>query len=397
MICISAILTLSASTGQDAFETYPLLTDAAKGPMHAARIIRVGPGRRYQTPSEAAAEVAQGDIIEIDAGLYTGDVAVWPQNDITLRGVGGIARLAAAGRAAEGKAIWVIKGNNVTVENLEFSGARVADRNGAGIRFEGSGLTLRNCFFHHNEMGLLTGGRSDGRIRIEASEFANNTTDYRRHGRLGHNIYIGKIARFTLVNSYVHDASTGHNVKSRARENFILYNRIGDENAASSYLLDLPNGGRAVVLGNLFHQHADSENQTLIAFAAEHNRQSAEHSLYVVNNTAVNGAAQGRFVTNHSIAPANLVNNLWAGTGRLLSGPGELVNNLLTTDHIFRDATHHDYRLRPDAPAIDSGIDPGSAAGFPLVPRYQYLHPRKLRPRPALGQPDIGAYEYDGR
>ena len=40
---------------------------------------------------------------------------------------------------AGGKAIWLDTAKNLTVENIEFSGARVPDRNGAGIRAEGEG------------------------------------------------------------------------------------------------------------------------------------------------------------------------------------------------------------------------------------------------------------------
>jgi hypothetical protein len=49
---------------------------------------------------------------------------------LTLRGSGGRAHLQAFGKSAEGKAIWVIKGNNVVVENIEFSDAAVASLNG---------------------------------------------------------------------------------------------------------------------------------------------------------------------------------------------------------------------------------------------------------------------------
>jgi hypothetical protein len=55
-----------------------------------------------------------------------------------------------------GKGIWVISGNDTVVENIEFSGAAVPDANGAGIRFEGVNLTVRNCYFHHNQNGILT-------------------------------------------------------------------------------------------------------------------------------------------------------------------------------------------------------------------------------------------------
>jgi len=51
----------------------------------------------------------------------------------------------------------VIRGNDVIVENIEFSGARVPDRNGAGIRPEGRNFTVRNCRFYDCENGILGG------------------------------------------------------------------------------------------------------------------------------------------------------------------------------------------------------------------------------------------------
>ena len=119
-------------------------------------IIRVGAGKTYTLPSQAANVAKDKDIIEIDAGEYVGDVATWYANNLTIRGVGGRAHLKANGVNAGGKGyLWVIKGNNTLVENIEFSGAVVPDQNGAGIRQEGTGLTVRNCSFHDNENGIL--------------------------------------------------------------------------------------------------------------------------------------------------------------------------------------------------------------------------------------------------
>ena len=80
--------------------------------------MRVGPDHLYQTPSQAAKVAGDGDVIEIEAGVYTGDVAVWVQDNLILRGVGGRPHLKAFGNAAEGKAIWVIKGNDTTIEKF---------------------------------------------------------------------------------------------------------------------------------------------------------------------------------------------------------------------------------------------------------------------------------------
>jgi hypothetical protein len=277
-------------------------------------------------PSEAARVAGAGALVKIYAGEYEGDVAVWRQNDLTLRGVGERPHLRAAGRAAEGKAIWVIKGDRVTVENLEFSGTRVPSHNGAGIRAEGVGLTIRSCRFHHNEMGLLTNPSPNSVVVIEGSEIDHNTTDTDRHGRLGHNLYIHRARRFVLRNSHVHGAQTGHQVKTRAQSNEIRGNRIEDGDGAGSLLLDISEGGQAVVINNRFQQSARAGNRTAIGFAGEaRDRSSPDHALRVEGNSFVNEGGAATFVRNHSGAPAILKGNQLPARGvTALRGPGHV-------------------------------------------------------------------------
>jgi len=45
---------------------------------------------------------------------------------------------------------------------------------------------------------------------------------------------------------------------------------------------------------------------------------------------------------------------------------------------------------------VDAGMNPGSAAGFELMPKYQYVHPSGWESRTPIGVLDIGAYEFDG-
>lgn len=360
-----------------------------------AATLLVGPQYPLKLPSQAAQLAKDGDWVLIAADSYPGDVAVWKQNQLTIRGVAGRPHLIANGRSAEGKAIWVLKGDHILVENIEFSGAQVADLNGAGIRFEGSHLILRNCHFHHNQMGILTGANPSSDILIEGSEFNHNTVDFRRYGKLGHNIYIGSIRRFTLSHSYIHDAQTGHNVKSRAMENYLLYNRIGDEQLASSYLVDFPDGGEAFVIGNQFRQAPDTENASMLSFAAEHQQNQITPLLYLVNNTFVNDRASGIFVNNHSSAPAILINNLLIGQNSHIAGNFQQQHSISSEQKHFLDAGDFNYRLAENAEAIDQGITPGQAAnGFALSPIYQYRHPVSKEARQPLGPIDVGAYEF---
>src|SRR5262249_18753664 len=87
----------------------------------SGRVLSVGPGKKFARPSQAAAAAKDGDVIEISPQTYAGDVAVWTASNLTIRGVGNRPHLKANGASAQGKGIWVIQGNNTTVENLEFS------------------------------------------------------------------------------------------------------------------------------------------------------------------------------------------------------------------------------------------------------------------------------------
>ena len=390
----------------------------ASGEKHVPRTLSVGPGRTYAVPSEAAKAARDGDTVEIAAGTYTGDVALWRANGLTIRGVGGRAHMDAAGASYGGKAIWVIAGNDTVVENIEFSNCRVRDRNGAGIRLEGRNLTVRDSFFHDNQMGILTGHRADSEVTIEGSEFARNIVDYPRTKSLGHNIYIGRVKRFTLRNSYVHGAAWGHNVKSRARETRLLYNRIVDgRDGSSSYLVDIAEGGTAWLVGNVFEQGPASDNWAMISLSAE--RKGRADRFAIVNNTFVNARGNGVFVQSHSAGAAVLVNNILAGGGTPLKGPGSLRANLIArgisgngaaaaaTGALagnfvadgpgFADVRAFDVRLTEGSPARDRGVDPGEIHGFAVRPDFEYSHPVRRTARPRDDSPDIGAYEFPGK
>ncbi len=402
--------------------TKPSASKPIERAMRAA-VLRVGRTEQYRTPSQAAGAARDGDVIEIAAGDYSGDVAVWRADNLKIRGVDGRARLEAAGNSAQGKAIWVIKGDNAVVENIEFSGAKVRSRNGAGIRLEGTGLTIRNSYFHHNQMGLLTGENPLSDVVIENSEFAYNIVDTRRKRPLGHNIYIGMIRSFTLRNSYVHHASFGHNVKSRAAANHLLYNRLADEgDGNSSYIVDLPNGGTAYLVGNVIQQSRYTDNWSLINFGSKFNR--PPDRLYLANNTLVSERKDSRFVNNRSARPVMLVNNILVGRGKPVQGPARLVSNLMVHQATptsmarirgdsrmrnagapysgnfmadragFADIARRDYRLSPYSPAIDVGRDPGAAEGVSLVPKFEFANRFQLAERRRHGPIDLGAFEF---
>ena len=253
------------------------------------QVIQVGPARAITTIAAAAKLARAGALIEVDSGEYSGDVAVWTQDSLTLRAIGGRVKLRAAGAAAEAKAIWVVRANGMLVEGFDFEGAVVPDRNGAGIRLEKGSLRIRDCRFMYNEMGLLTSNDPSTTLDVENSEFAFN----QRPDDHNHNLYVGRIARLTVTGSYFHHASIGHLLKSRAAINQIYYNRLTDEPGGSaSYELEFPDGGVAYVVGNLIEQGARTGNPTLISFGAE-GYKWPRNEIYLVNNTLVNNLPRG--------------------------------------------------------------------------------------------------------
>ena len=171
-----------------------------------------------------------------------------------------MAHFVGSGLIGNGKAFFVTN-TDVTFDHIEFSGAKVADHNGAGIRYQAGNLTITNSYFHDNQDGILGAANPSGTITIDHSEFARNGYG----DGLGHNIYIGKIASLTITNSYIHDAIVGHEIKSRAAVTTIENNRIVDGTGSASYSIDLPNGGIAVVKNNVIQQGANSQNRTIIS------------------------------------------------------------------------------------------------------------------------------------
>ena len=329
--------------------------DAATDHKAPRTILEVGPLLRLSKPSEAAREAPDGALVMINAGYYLDDVAVWRQDRLRVVGIGGPVRIISRGITAEDKAIWVFYGKDVEVEHIELSGARSTHFNGAGISFQGTNLSLRHCSLHDNQMGLLTGDDPAGTVRIENSEFYRNTVDYKRHGRLGHNIYIGRIGRFVLRESYVHNARTGHLVKSRAHHNIILYNRLTDESGRASYLIDLAEGGKALIMGNLLHKSVGAESQFAISFAAEANQKRAGQELQVVYNTLVSERRDTVLVHNRSRASAVVANNLLQGKAQALRGKGRPHSNLILPEVGLADAESFDFALSPQSLAVDAG------------------------------------------
>ena len=184
-------------------------------------------------------------------------------------------------------------------------------------------------------------------------------------------------------------------MKTRAQENYILYNRIMDEeDGNSSYIIDLPNGGLSYIVGNLLQQGPNTENSTMLTYGAE-GLINSSRSLYVMNNTFVNDRTSGgTFVDISGPSTAIVQNNLFVGNGNPVSGAATQRGNLQTAAPNFVDVSVFDYRLTARSPGIDQGEIAVPGGAFDTTPRFHYVHPLGREARPSHNEIDIGAYEF---
>ena len=184
-------------------------------------------------------------------------------------------------------------------------------------------------------------------------------------------------------------------MKSRALQNFILYNRLTGESGTSSYELDLPNGGRSYVIGNVLEQGPRTENSAIVAYGEE-GALNPNSELYFVNNTVVNNHSKGTFVkVGTGAAPALMQNNIFSGPGILTDQPEARLSHNLTVGALFVDAGNYDYHLKSDSRARKVGASPGSAIGYSLQPIYEYVHPSCFAARQTTATAlDAGAFEF---
>lgn len=316
--------------------------------------LRVGPDEKITRIADAARQAKDGDTVEIFPGKYRGDVAVWLQKHLTIRGIGLRPVLIADGKIAEGKAIWVIRNGDFRIENVEFRGARASDNNGAGIRFEQGKLVVRDCSFVDNQNGILTSNQGDGELVIENSVFAEAPRD---KPILQHLLYIGRIASVTIIGSRFHGGYHGHLIKSRARRSDIRYNLIHDSpNGEASYEIDLPNGGIATLIGNIVGQSARTQNPVVISYGEE-GKNWPESRLSVVHNTLINHRQLGAWflrvpVDKFDTPPSvRAYNNLTVGLGVFSVGAnGDFRGNAPALASMLNDAAILDFGLSRYSP-----------------------------------------------
>ena len=349
-------------------------------PLWAQALLLAGPEGSAMSLEMALAKAKDGDTIELLPGEYRGAL-VLEQRRLTLRGMAGgkPPLITGDGKPVAAHALWTVRGGQVTLQHLEFRGARSTAGSGAGVRHEGGELLVRDCQFFDNEHGLLSSNDDKAQLRIESSVFGLAPKVV---GGLHHLLNVGRIASFHVSGSRFQQGFEGHLIKSRARETLISYNFIHDSRRGdASYEIDIANGGMATVIGNIIGQGANSQNPVMLAYASE-DRAWDRNELVVSHNTFVHyGWLPGwgvRVFSDHLPAgtPVTAINNLIVGP--LLFAPGvsgRFEGNRHATRGMLRDIETYAFELPAGSRWRGAGVDPRAVDGKDLLPKGEFKWP----------------------
>ncbi len=334
----------------------------------------------------ALQQARDGDLIDLLPGDYTEGPLVLDNRRLTLRGVGErpVIRRANGRLPAGAKALLTVRGGEVTLENLRFSGARGEDGEAAGLRLEGGKLAVRGCALYDNEYGLLALNDERAELLIESCEFGQAP---RVVGGLHHLLNVGRIDSLTVRGSRFQQGFEGHLIKARARRTLLEYNFIHDGlRGGASYEVDLAAGGVATLLGNVIAQGSDTQNPVLIAYGSqgggwEHNELRLAHNTLI--NYGWTPAWFLRVFSDQMTPPPQVVavNNLVVGIGPFnWAAPGRFDGNRRVSRRQLRDVDTYAFELPPDSMWRGAGIDPRSIGGHDLSPKGEFDWPARVVP-----------------
>ena len=288
-------------------------------------VLTVGPSQQYPTIAAAVA-AANGDtnpaneyVISVAPGTYTNDTAQINRPMTIQAAVPGSAVILNQTVPLPNEKGILLTFANLTVDGLTLQNAAIdasLGANGAGIRAEAGSqtytLTVRNTTFINNQMGILTDVSFPLDTILIGNIFINNGNG--DVNSLGHSVYISTNNSLTAIGNEICGTILGHDIKSRATMNVIenntLYDGAADPNQPSctagstSFALDLPNGGVALVMGNTMIQGTSTQNEIMFAYGEE-GLIYQNNSLTFMNNTMENtlGGAIGIYENPSSPIP----------------------------------------------------------------------------------------------
>ncbi|MDJ0978282.1 MAG: right-handed parallel beta-helix repeat-containing protein [Erythrobacter sp.] len=285
--------------------------DTAQAEARSAPFTVVETGKSYASLQRAVDAIGdKRGTIRIASGTY---------RQCAVQESGVIAYLAAEpgkaaleGRACEGKAGLVLRGEGAEVRGLTFRNYHVPDGNGAGIRIERGPLAIAYSRFLDSQQGILSASDPASEITILRSTFSGLGTCVNPAG-CAHSIYVGGYGKLTVRESRFERGRGGHYVKSRAGVVVIEDNSFDDAGGVkTNYMIDLPAGATGSIANNWFVQGKSKENYSAFLALGSEEILNPSDGLRVTDNEArfVPGVRrQSAFLADWTGARVAMANN----------------------------------------------------------------------------------------
>ncbi len=320
------------------------------------------------------------------------------------------------------------------LDGFELFDAHNDSFNGAGVRIvQANDVSIRNCDIHDNDMGIMSSGdptshAAAGQLIESCRIHANGTI---KDPGYNHNLYLGGTS-VRVIACEIFGATTGHNLKSRAHQTFVLNCFIHDSANRELDLVDSAGDttapdSDAVLVGNVIvkdprcagnrgvihfgqdggHEHDGTiwlaNNTILTPFISPVLMLSApKASVRLFNNIICNTQAEQKH--SRLVELSKVQGNIVVGQTNWLSGsfadgmPEGIAGSILGPAGkmpAFVDPAGGDFHLLRSASAL---IDAGTPLPEPLLkrlnePLFEYHAPLGRTSRGDDGKPDIGAYE----
>lgn len=400
----------------------------------AGTVYRVGPTRTYKTLADVAGRLAPGDVVEVDGNVtYPGDIRLrkggTQSSKVTIRGV-----------RVSGKRP-ILKGGTNTIEinanHIVFEGFEVTGGTSRCIFHHGHDIIIRDTVVHDCPAhGILGADQDSGSLTLEYVEVyrcGSGTTRHPIYMATDERAYPGAV--FRMQHCYVHDATGGNAVKSRAERNEIYYNWIEGGHYKDLELIGPdgqdPNLARedSDVVGNVFRK---THTQYVVRVGGDGTGDTNGRYRFVNNTFLLKQGSSAAIHLFDGIESIELHNNIfyrvgggsvqvfrddakWATGKPLIKGvnnavptgttvPSGFTGTKIVSDPGFTDIANLDVTLLPTSPLRNAGVNSTSGiAGrtFPSPLALPLYHPPRARlepvgtaaRRPIEGAIDLGAFE----
>ena len=278
---------------------------AAFSPASAfSHVLKVGPGRPFNSIANAVAAARPGDVIKVwplggDRAYRRTAVEVTTSGLTIESGIRGKfvkingAGFNYSGRGAVPRAIFQFNpgANHCVLRGFALYGAHNHSFNGAGVRMNAANNVLvSHCYIHGNDMGIMSNGDlrhgTGADQRIEFCHITRNGSH--KDPGYNHNLYLGGTSALIRGCNISH-ALTGHDIKSRCHITWIEYCYVHGSNNREFDLVDdkvntAAPGSDAVILGCVISKGRGNGNHQVIHFGQDgggaHNG-----TLFVIHNT----------------------------------------------------------------------------------------------------------------